>query len=124
MFFNHPSVRAYLVKRGHVYTLRDHLIREGRHRLVHGSYFKNRRIGFGIVRLVKDWKNLSPSALQPYVRSSGLKSVRSWMGAFQAFSKGQRPHRVFLFRVDLVGKDSPSQLKRAAKSAKGDRPWR
>ena len=106
MFFNHEKVRRHLLRKGRVYTLRDHKIREGRHRLVHGSYFKNTCLGYGTVHLVRRLRKVEPRALSPYLKDSGMKTAREWIDAFLGFTKGKVPRSVYLHRVDMISAHS------------------
>ena len=102
MFFNHPEVRGFLTKHGEVYTLRAKERREGRDILVCGSYFRNKRLGSGEIRLVKKTARLTPAVVRPYVRKSGLASSKAWIEAFKTFCKGKLPSVACLYHVRLL----------------------
>lgn len=107
MFFNHPKVRAYLMAHGEVFTLRDHKRREGRDLLVTGSRFKNARLGFGEVCLVKIFAGLSSKALRPYLNRSGFQKCAEWIEAFKEVHKKSGDGEAFLFYVRLLDEVKP-----------------
>ena len=101
LFLNHPQVRTYFLKNGHVYTLRSsRRKREGLQVIVHGTRFKHLRVGRGVVRLVKVIK-LRPTALGPYVRRSGFKASMDWIAAYRSLNGGKAPVMAFLYQVKV-----------------------
>lgn len=97
MFFNVESVREYLLKHGHVYSLRRVGRRTGNDVAVHGSYYKNTRIGRIEVHIELPEVN-SEEQLKPYVGSSGISSAKEW------FEKGKKLHKgkpMSLFHIFL-----------------------
>lgn len=76
IFFNVREAREYLMKNGHVYSLRWKR-HTGKARILKGSYFKHEDLGFSTVELVK----LAPTMndLRRYLDRSGFKTVNDWM---------------------------------------------
>lgn len=72
MFFNVTSVREYLVKNGHVYTLRKPRKRVGNDIAVYGSRFKHKTIGPIEINQVKPSRIIRATELVPYVEETGL----------------------------------------------------
>jgi hypothetical protein len=90
IWFNVREAREYLLRKGHVYTLRPKMRREGRDVLMFGRFGKR---GVVYVKFVKEVK--SDSELEDYVRESGFGSVGEWR------KKAGRSR--FLYYVELVG---------------------
>lgn len=92
IWFNVEEAREYLLKRGHIYTLRPKRRRERKEVLMFGKFGKR---GVVYVRFIKEVK--SDSELEGYVGESGFKSVTEWR------RKARRSR--FLYLVELVGGD-------------------
>jgi hypothetical protein len=88
IFFNVESVREYLIKHGHVYTVRKATRRTGKDVAVHGNYYKQNRIGR--VEVFPEIPELtSAEQLEPYVGSSGLPSAEKWFNKAVKLHKNQ-----------------------------------
>jgi hypothetical protein len=109
MFFNNPWVRRHLLATGRVYTLRaKRRRREGAELLVTGSLYHAQRLGTGLVACVKELEGLTPRALAPYVRGSGMESGAEWIRAFLGFVRGRPPSVVYLYHVQLLRVPDPA----------------
>jgi hypothetical protein len=100
LFLNHPLVRAHYLKHGRVFTLRAQLRkRNGPQPLVHGSRFRHRPLGRGLVTFRRELKSLNPRALAPYVRHSGFPKGAAWIEAYLRFNQGKLILPVYLYEV-------------------------
>ncbi|MFC1679636.1 hypothetical protein ACFL2T_05450 [Elusimicrobiota bacterium] len=106
MWFKHVQAREFLFKQGEVYTLRPgKRKRDGRDTLVEGPRFGWNKLGSANVRFIKEIWPLTPMALRPYVRKSGLPSGRAWIEAFFELNKNRKPaaRAAYLYHVKLLG---------------------
>jgi len=100
MFFNVESVRNFLIDNGYVFTLRKKRFRIGNDIAVHGSYFKQNRIGKILIETVIRRPIQRPAILTSYFGASGLKSSpEEWFKLATKLS-GQN---LYLYKVTLIG---------------------
>jgi len=103
LFLNHPLVRSRFLKQGRVYTLRSNRRKQGGPQaLVYGSRFKHRRVGRGLVVLVKELKKLTPRSLAGFVRQSGFKTTNDWLQAYIHFNRGACIEPAYVYQVTRV----------------------
>ena len=92
MWFKHVQAREFLFKRGEVFTLRPKKRkREGRDPIAVGPQRGWTNLGTADIRFVKKIWPLTPTALRPYVRKSGLASGRDWIEAFFDLNQKRKP---------------------------------
>jgi hypothetical protein len=101
IFFNVEEARDYLLKTGHVYTLRNKRKTTGITEARHGSYMHFELLGKVRVEEIVEVKATNVwTILEPYVAESGFNSVSLWL---VKLADGSRRFPQWLYRVTKVG---------------------